>query len=120
MPQVLREVLPGLLQQVKPDLVLYNAGVDVHAEDSLGKLALSDAGIYARDAFVLGQCAQLGYPVACAIGGGYAPDHAAIVRRHTWLHRAAAELMPVFAAAADRRKSAAATAARARHLASSP
>ena len=29
---------------MRPELVLYNAGVDVHADDALGKMALTDAG----------------------------------------------------------------------------
>jgi len=42
--QALEETLPGLLARVRPELVLYNAGVDVHADDALGKMALTDAG----------------------------------------------------------------------------
>jgi acetoin utilization deacetylase AcuC-like enzyme len=73
---------------------MYNAGVDVHLEDSLGKLGLSNTGIYLRDRFVLQQCALAGAPIACAIGGGYEPNHTHIVERHLCLHRAAAELVP--------------------------
>ena len=72
-------------------LVLYNAGVDVHADDSLGLLALSDAGIQARDRAVMAWCARLNLPVAVAIGGGYSPHHGDIVRRHLCVHRAASE-----------------------------
>lgn len=32
-----------------PDLVLYDAGVDVHEDDSLGHLCVTDEGIYRRD-----------------------------------------------------------------------
>jgi acetoin utilization deacetylase AcuC-like enzyme len=63
--KALRATLPRLLADVRPDLVLYNAGVDVAAGDSLGKLALSDAGIAARDDFVMGTCAAAGVPVRC-------------------------------------------------------
>lgn len=103
--EALRGVLPGLLAPSSRsqsqddgggswDLVMYNAGVDVHADDSLGMLALTDAGILARDRFVLGACADARVPVAAAIGGGYATDHSAIVARHVLLHRAAAECLP--------------------------
>jgi acetoin utilization deacetylase AcuC-like enzyme len=95
--------LPILLDEVAPDLVLYNAGVDPHADDSLGLLQLSDAGIAARDVAVMQACAQRCVPIAAAIGGGYAPDHAAIVERHVSLHAAAAAAFrqhgPAFAAA---------------------
>ncbi|KAK9804399.1 hypothetical protein WJX72_010951 [[Myrmecia] bisecta] len=92
--KVLSDTLPMLLQQERPDLVLYNAGVDVHKDDSLGKMALTDAGILARDRMVFSCCADFQVPVACAIGGGYAPDHQAIVERHVQLHRAAWEWQP--------------------------
>ena len=103
--QVLRDVLPGLLARLRPDLVLYNAGVDVHAEDALGNLALSNGGIAQRDRFVLAACAAAGAPVACAIGGGYAEDHAAIVDRHVLLHEAAREALPHLAAVVEARRS---------------
>eukprot|EP00775_Hariotina_reticulata_P012475 gene12475-12609_t len=61
--QVLRDVLPELLQQVQPDLVLYNAGVDVHKDDVLGKLALTDEGIEQRDRVVFSACLQHGNKV---------------------------------------------------------
>lgn len=38
------QVLPDVLASFKPDLVLYDAGVDVHTDDALGRLAVSDAG----------------------------------------------------------------------------
>jgi len=82
--------LPGALDAFAPQLVLYNAGVDPHADDSLGLLTCTDAGLAARDAFVLQQCAERGIPLAAAIGGGYSADHAAIVERHVLLHAAAA------------------------------
>ena len=73
--QALEATLPGLLWRVRPDLVCYNAGVDVHKDDSLGKLALTNEGIAARDSFVMGACADAGVPVAAAIGGGPTPHY---------------------------------------------
>lgn len=84
--------LPDLLSQVHPDLVLYDAGADTHAEDRLGKLALTNTGLYERDRTVLATCAAAGYPVACVIGGGYDDNMPALVYRHSLLHRAAAEV----------------------------
>lgn len=88
--KTLRDHLPDLLNQTKPDLVLYDAGVDTHWGDRLGKLALTDTGLYQREIYVLETCVAAGYPVACVIGGGYAEDMTALVNRHTLLHRAAA------------------------------
>ena len=74
----------------RPDLVFYNAGVDPHAEDKLGLLALSDAGLAARDARVIGAVRGLGIPLAGVIGGGYCDDVLRLARRHAILHRTAA------------------------------
>ncbi len=84
--------LPDLLSEIKPDLVLYDAGVDPHIGDRLGKLALTDAGIYRRDMQVLSTCASQGFPVACVIGGGYCEDMRSLVYRHSLLHRAASNV----------------------------
>ena len=82
--------VPSILDELHPELVLYNAGVDPHADDALGLLKLSDAGLAARDALVFDACGARGVPIAAAIGGGYASDHGAIVERHVSMHAAAA------------------------------
>ncbi len=87
--QTLSSYLPDLLSDVKPDLVLYDAGVDPHLGDRLGKLSLTDTGIFRREMQVLITCVSLGIPIACVIGGGYAEDLDALVYRHSLLHRAA-------------------------------
>jgi acetoin utilization deacetylase AcuC-like enzyme len=78
----LAEHLPALLDRVRPDLVLYQAGVDPHGEDKLGRLALSDAGLEARDRYVVSQSRSRGAPVASALGGGYGADQSAVAARH--------------------------------------
>jgi acetoin utilization deacetylase AcuC-like enzyme len=90
--QTLAAYLPDLLSEVKPDLVFYDAGVDVHLGDRLGKLALSDRGLFCREMQVLTTCLSQGYPVACVIGGGYADDFEALVYRHSLLHRVASDV----------------------------
>jgi len=84
------QLLPELLEQVQPQLVLYNAGVDPHRDDRLGRLALSDTGLLLRDRMVLEACLRRGIPVATVIGGGY-DALPALVRRHGLVFRAAAE-----------------------------
>ena len=88
---VLGGLLPDLLSQFRPDLVLYNAGVDPHRDDRLGRLALSDQGLLQRDRMVLELCLRQGIPVATVIGGGYdgLPE---LVARHALVFRAAAEV----------------------------
>jgi acetoin utilization deacetylase AcuC-like enzyme len=88
----LEEVLPGLLARHRPDLVFYNAGVDPHQEDRLGRLALTDTGLAGRERLVLASCASRGIPVAGVLGGGYAPDPDRLALLHTILHRVAVEV----------------------------
>ncbi|BAT51113.1 histone deacetylase/AcuC/AphA family protein [Nostoc sp. NIES-3756] len=90
--QTLASYLSDLLTDIKPDLVFYDAGVDPHIGDRLGKLALSDTGIFRREMQVLSTCVSAGYPVACVIGGGYADDMQALVWRHSLVHRAASQV----------------------------
>ena len=85
----LERVLPDLLEKVRPELVFYIAGVDPHAEDRLGRLALSDEGLATRDAYVLETCLPYA-PVVGVVGGGYDNDIDRLARRHATLHRAAA------------------------------
>ena len=55
-----------------PQLVLYQAGADPYRDDQLGGLALSLAGLEARDRALLEGCARRGIAVATTLGGGYA------------------------------------------------
>lgn len=84
------DLIPDLLDQVRPDLVFYNAGVDPHRSDRLGRLCLSDSGLLNRDRLVLDTCLRRGIPIATVIGGGYdALDP--LVERHSLVFRAASE-----------------------------
>lgn len=86
------ETLPPLLERVRPDLVLYNAGVDPHRKDRLGRLCLSSEGLLARDRLVLQACRSQGVPVATVLGGGYDALEA-LVERHALVFQAAAEVL---------------------------
>ena len=94
--QTVDELLGYLLMIYQPDLVLYDAGVDVHKDDALGLLELSDAGIAARDTAVLRHCLGRDIPVAGVIGGGYDRDRRALARRHGILHHSAAQVWAEF------------------------
>jgi acetoin utilization deacetylase AcuC-like enzyme len=81
----LAALLPALdtiIDRTRPDLLVYQAGVDVHANDKLGRLSLTDDGIAARDTQVAGTAARLGIPLASAMGGGYGDDVMTVARRH--------------------------------------
>lgn len=90
---VVDEALNYLLPLYQPDLVLYDAGVDVHKDDALGYLQITDAGLAARDARVLDQCLGRDIPVMGVIGGGYSKDRRALARRHGVLHHTAANVL---------------------------
>ncbi len=94
--RALQHALPDLLEQVRPDLVLYNAGVDPHRDDRLGRLDLSDDGLHRRDWLVMDAALRRRIPVATVIGGGY--DHLpALVERHTLVVQAADALARIHA-----------------------
>jgi len=87
--QVVDDTLNYLLPLYQPDLVLYDAGVDVHKDDALGYLKLTDAGVAARDERVLRHCLGRDIPVMGVIGGGYSKDRLALAKRHGILHHSA-------------------------------
>lgn len=66
----------------RPEVVVYQSGVDPWEGDRLGTLSLTEAGLGARDRRVLDRCAAAGVPVAVTMGGGYAPEVSDIVRLH--------------------------------------
>lgn len=78
----LAPALDEMIEQVCPNLILYQAGVDVHADDKLGRLSLTDGGIAARDRMVAERARALGIPLASVMGGGYGDDVMAVARRH--------------------------------------
>lgn len=84
-------VLADALASIRPDIVFYNAGVDPHGDDRLGRLALSDDGLRRRDAAVIGYFRSRGIPLCGVIGGGYSRDVDAVANRHAILFRVAAE-----------------------------
>jgi acetoin utilization deacetylase AcuC-like enzyme len=87
------EVLAHALEATgpfRPDLVFYNAGVDPHGQDRLGRLALTDAGLRARDALVLAWARDRRLPLAGVLGGGYDRDPERLAARHAILFEEAA------------------------------
>jgi acetoin utilization deacetylase AcuC-like enzyme len=79
---VLARELDALMEAVRPELILYQGGVDVFAGDRLGRLGLSLEGIAARDALVAGRARAAGVPMAATLGGGYGADVMEIAGRH--------------------------------------
>lgn len=72
------------------DIVFLNAGVDVHGEDRLGRLALTDDGLRARERAVLRWARDRKLPVVGVLGGGYDDDPERLAARHAILFEEAA------------------------------
>ena len=89
---ILKETLPKLINQEKPDFIYYLCGVDVIETDKLGKLALTIEGCKERDRFVLQTCFDFKTPVMCSMGGGYSKDVNVIVNAHANTFRLAQEI----------------------------
>lgn len=87
---VLSAALDQSFARVSPALVFYNAGVDVHRDDKLGRLDLTDEGIRQRDNLVIRAAARRGVPLAGVIGGGYSNDPRTLAARHAILFEEAA------------------------------
>jgi acetoin utilization deacetylase AcuC-like enzyme len=89
----LDDYLPALLDQVRPDLVFYIAGVDPHQDDRLGKLALTDQGLMTRERRVIEAVRRRAIPLVTVLGGGYGQDVDAVARRHSLVFHAAADFL---------------------------
>jgi acetoin utilization deacetylase AcuC-like enzyme len=79
---ILAQALPQMLERFTPDLVFYQAGVDVLAGDRFGKLELTMGGVRERDRLVSEFARRAGLPLVVTLGGGYARDLSCIVEAH--------------------------------------
>jgi acetoin utilization deacetylase AcuC-like enzyme len=68
----LGRVIPGKVEEFKPDLVLYVAGADPYEHDQLGQLQVTMEGLRRRDEMVISCCVERGIPLAIVLAGGYA------------------------------------------------
>ena len=81
------------LNQESFDFVFYIAGVDIHFNDRLGKLKISDDGIKERDEVVTNNFFSKGIPLCGVLGGGYNKDSNKLVELHSFLHQSCAKLL---------------------------
>ena len=75
------------LNQMKFDFVFYIAGVDVHYDDKLGKLKLTDDGINERDKIVIENFFSKKTPLCGVLGGGYNKNFDKLIELHAMLHK---------------------------------
>jgi len=84
--------LDEAMERSRPELVLYQGGVDVLAVDRLGRMALSERGVEERDRRALARFRGEGLPVALTLGGGYADPVEASVSAYAGTYRVARAL----------------------------
>ncbi len=90
--KTLKQTLPELIKDQKPDFIYYLCGVDILSTDKLGKLGCTVAGCAERDRFVLQTCKDLDIPIMCSMGGGYSPDIKTIIEAHANTFRLAQDI----------------------------
>ena len=73
--------LDKAIKKSQPDLIIYNAGVDIYEGDKLGFMRVSEAGIILRDQFVYERAKAAGIPILMVLSGGYSPDSGIIMGR---------------------------------------
>jgi acetoin utilization deacetylase AcuC-like enzyme len=90
--RVLEQELPAVFA-FEPEVIFFQAGVDVLQTDRLGRLALTHAGVRARDAMVLQACFDRRIPVVITIGGGYSDPIEPTVEGHVSTFQTAAMIV---------------------------
>ncbi len=70
--ELLKDNLPRVVSEFQPQLILYLAGADPYEADQLGGLALTQAGLRARDEMVVAAAREAGVGIAITLAGGYA------------------------------------------------
>ena len=79
---ILTKTLDQIESNFTPDIVFYDAGVDVHSNDDLGNLNLTDDGIKNRDEIVCEYFKEKKIPLCTVIGGGYSKNRQELASRH--------------------------------------
>ena len=90
--EILEDTLSKLIDEEKPDIIFYQAGVDVLKGDKFGRLALSINGCMERDYKVLSKCHKHSIPVVVTMGGGYSRKLSNIIDAHANTFRVAFDL----------------------------
>ena len=76
-----------VLNKDRFDFVFYVAGVDIHFEDRLGKLKITDDGINKRDQIVIENFFLKNTPLCGVLGGGYNKSFEKLIELHSMLHK---------------------------------
>lgn len=90
--RILKNTLPRLIDEQRPDFIFYLSGVDILESDKLGRLNCTINGCKERDRYVLQMCKDLKIPLQVSMGGGYSPDIKTIIEAHANTFRLAQEI----------------------------
>ena len=90
--KILFNILPRVIDQHRPELIFYQAGVDILTTDRLGRLSVSREGCRKRDKYVMEICKKNKIPLVVTMGGGYSPQLSHIIEAHANTFRTATEV----------------------------
>ena len=82
-------IIEHLLKKIENqnfNFVFYVAGVDIHFQDRLGKLNISEEGIRKRENLVINNFFKKKIPLCGVLGGGYNLNFERLVNLHSILH----------------------------------
>ena len=89
----INQILKEIDNRISPDIVLYDAGIDIFKEDGLGNLNISRKGIIQRDQIILEYFKNKRIPVTTVIGGGYSIDPYELASRHSIIFETALKMI---------------------------
>jgi acetoin utilization deacetylase AcuC-like enzyme len=78
----LRQHIPRIVSDHKPDIIYYIAGADPYKGDMIGNLSLSMDGLKRRDSFVFNTARHFDVPIVSVLAGGYAKSYEDTVTIH--------------------------------------
>ena len=87
----LESTLPQAIERFEPDLVFYNAGVDVHQDDRFGQMMLTTEQMQRRDRFAIESARKWNIPTVVVYGGGYNKMEGMTAKLHVQTIEASAE-----------------------------
>jgi acetoin utilization deacetylase AcuC-like enzyme len=90
--KILFNILPRVIDQHRPEIIFYQAGVDILTTDRLGRLSVSREGCRKRDKYVMEICKKNKIPLVVTMGGGYSPQLSHIIEAHANTFRTATEV----------------------------
>ena len=89
---IINKTLINCMKEFDPEIVIFDAGVDIHKDDKLGNLNISSEGLLKRDKLILSFFKKHSIPVATVIGGGYSDNNTELAKRHSIIFEASNEI----------------------------